>query len=57
VVKKRSRREAYLQMREEIDNFKYNKERYKRSLTQSNYKKLKNIKEEIQKQKEEYFMI
>ena len=55
VVKKRSRREAYLQMREEIDNFKYNKERYKRSLTQSNYKKLKNIKEEIQKQKEEYF--
>ena len=55
VVKKRSRKEAYLQMREEIDNFKYNKERYKRSLTQSNNKKLKNIKEEIEKQKEEYF--
>ena len=32
-----------------------NEERYKRILTQNNYKKLKNIKEEIQKQKEEYF--
>jgi hypothetical protein len=55
VVKKRIRREAYLQMREEIDNYNYNKQRYKRSLTLNNNKKLKNIREEIQKQKEEYY--
>ena len=54
VVKKRVRREAYIQMREEIDNYNYNKERYKRSLTLNNNKKLKNIREEIKKQKEEY---
>ena len=55
VVKKRSRREAYLQMREEIDNYKYNKQKYKRSLTLNNNKKLKKIKEEIEKEKKEYF--
>ena len=55
VVKKRSRKEAYLQMREEIDNYKYSKLRYKRSLTQSNNKKIKIIKEEIEKEKKEYF--
>jgi len=55
VVKKRSRREAYLQMREEIDNFKYNKDKYKRSLTQSNNKKIKLIKEDLEKQKKDYF--
>ena len=55
VVKKRSRKEAYLQMREEIDNYKYNKMKYKRSLTLSNNKKIKIIKEEIEKEKKEYF--
>ena len=55
VVKKRSRREAYLQMRDEIDNFNYNKLKYKRSLTQSNNKKYKIIKEEREKEKKAYF--
>ena len=55
VVKKRSRKEAYLQMREEIDNYNYNKKKYKRSLTQNNNKKIKIIKEEIEKEKREYF--
>ena len=55
VVKKRSRKEAYLQMREEIDNFKNNKNKYKIILTQRNNKKFKNIKEEIEKQKKEHF--
>ena len=55
VVKKRSRKEAYLQMREEIDNYKYNKMKYKRSLTLSNNKKIKIIKEEIEKEKKAYF--
>ncbi len=55
VVKKRSRKEAYLQMREEIDNYNNNKQRYKRSLTISNNKKFKKFKEEIEKEKKEYF--
>jgi len=55
VVKKRSRKEAYLQMREEIDNYNYSKQRYKRSLTLNNNKKIKNIREEILKQKEDYY--
>jgi hypothetical protein len=42
-------------MREEIDNYKYNKQKYKRSLTLNNNKKLKKIKEEIEKEKKEYF--
>ena len=55
VVKKRSRKEAYLQMREEIDNYNNNKQRHKRNLTLSNNKKHKKIKEEIEKVKKEYF--
>lgn len=55
VVKKRSRKEAYYQMRGEIDLFNYNKEKYKRSLTQNNNKKIKIIKKEIEKEKKEYF--
>ena len=43
-----------MQMREEIDNYKYNKLMYKRALTQSNNKKIKIIKEEIEKEKKEY---
>ena len=54
VVKKRSRKEAYMQMREEIDKYKYNKFKYKRALTQNNNKKIKIIKEEIEKEKKEY---
>ena len=54
VVKKRSRKEAYMQMREEIDSYKYNKLKYKRALTQSNNKKIKIIKDEIEKEKKEY---
>ena len=55
VVKRRSRKEAYMQMRKEIDEFKENKRKYKRSLTLSNNKKIKTIREEVEKSKKEYF--
>ena len=38
-------------MRDEIDNFNNNKQRYKRSLTISNNKKLKKIREETRNKK------
>ena len=47
VVKKRSRKEAYLQMREEIDNYNYNKQKYKRSLTQNNNKKIRKCLDKV----------
>ena len=55
VVKRRSRKEAYIQMRQEIDEFKQNKENYKRSLTLSNNKKIRAIRDEVAKIKKEYF--
>ena len=55
VVKKRSRKEAYIKMRDEISKFKINKERYKRSLTESNNKKLQKLMEDVEKGKKEYF--
>ena len=55
VVKRRSRKEAYMQMRKEIDEFKQNKENYKRSLTLSNNRKIQSIRDEVEKSKKEYF--
>ena len=55
VVKRRSRKEAYIKMRNEISNFKITKEKHKRTLTHSNYKKIKKLKEEVEKEKKEYF--
>ena len=55
VVKKRSRKEAYYQMRKEIDSFKDSKEKIKRLLTCNTVKKSKNFKKDLEKQKDEYF--
>ena len=55
VVKRRSRKEAFIKIKNEISNFKINKEKYKRSLTQSNNQRAKKLKEEIEKEKKEYF--
>ena len=55
LVKRRNRREAFLKIRKEISNFKISKEKYKRYLTQSNYKRAKKLREEVEKEKEEYF--
>ena len=55
VVKRRSRKEAYIKMRNEISNFKITKEKHKRTLTHSNYKKIKKLKEEVEKERKEYF--
>ena len=55
VVKQRSRKEAFIKIKNEISSFKINKEKYKRCLTQSNNKKAKKLKEEIEREKKEYF--
>ena len=55
VVKRRSRKEAYIKMRDEISNFKLNKEKYKRTLTQRNNKVEKKLKEYVKRQKNEYY--
>ena len=55
VVKRRSRKEAFIKMRSEISNFKITKEKHKRTLTNSNNKKIKKLKEEVEKEKKEYF--
>ena len=54
VVKKRSRKEAYEQMRKEIDNFALSKERYKNNLLSENYKKYLEIKKDTKASKNEY---
>ena len=41
VVKRRSRKEAYIKMRSEISNFKITKEKHKRTLTNRNNKRIK----------------
>ena len=55
VVKRRSRNEAYLKMRNEISNFKINKEKYRRTLTQKNNKTEKKMKEDVEREKKEYY--
>ena len=54
VVKRRSRKEAYLQMRTEIDNFKFNKEKYKKNLLIENYKKFVEMKKDLNSFQNEY---
>ena len=55
VVKRRNRKEEFVKIKNEILNFKLNKEKYKRSLTQSNNKRARKLKEEVEKEKKEYF--
>ena len=55
VVKKRSRREAYVQMRTEIDNFTTDKKNYINKLMSMNYKKYLEIKKEVNESKKSYF--
>ena len=55
VVKKRSRREAYLQIRNEVDNFKTEKKNKKEFLTQKNNENFFRRKKEIEKEQNEYF--
>ena len=47
VVKKRSRKEAYTQMRTEINDFENKKHRYIKNLLRSNFKKYLEMKKEI----------
>ena len=54
VVKRRSRKEAYTQMRTEIDNFNNNKEQYKKNLLLKNYKKFIEMKKDLTSSKNEY---
>ena len=54
VVKRRSRKEAYVQMRTEIDNFESNKEQYKKNLLFKNYRKYIEMKKDLTASKNEY---
>ena len=47
VVKKRSRKEAYVQMRTEIDEFENKKNRYIKNLLKTNFKKYLEMKNEL----------
>ena len=47
VVKKRSRKEAYVQMRTEIDEFENKKNRYIKNLLRTNFKKYLEMKNEL----------
>ena len=55
VVKRRNQREAYIKIKKEISNFRISKEKYKRSLTQSNNKKLKKLVKDIENEKKVFF--
>ena len=55
VVKKRSRREAYIQIRNEVDNFKRNKEDYKISLEKKNNETYYKLKREMNNDRKSYF--
>ena len=57
VVKKRSRREAYLQMRTEVDNFKKNRDDYKNYLEKKNNETYYELKKEMNKDRNSYFDI
>ena len=54
VVKRRSRKEAYTQMRTEIDNFQSTKEKYKNNLLIENYKKYIQMKKDLNSSQKEY---
>ena len=51
VVKKRSRKEAYIQMRTEINDFETKKQRYIKNLLRNNFKKYLEMKQEIKESK------
>jgi len=57
VVKKRSRREAYLQMRTEVDNFKKSRDDYKNYLEKKNNETYYELKKEMNKDRNSYFDI
>ena len=54
VVKRRSRKEAYVQMRTEIENYEANKLKYKKNLLSQNYKKYIEMKKDISSSQKEY---
>lgn len=54
VVKRRSRKEAFIQMRKEINKFKSNKEKYKKNLLIENYKKFIGMKKDLNSFQNEY---
>ena len=57
VVKKRSRREAYLQMRTEVDNFKKNRDDYKNYLEKKNNETYYILRREMNRDRNSYFDI
>ena len=57
VVKKRSRREAYIQMRTEVDNFKKSRDDYKNYLEKKNNETYYELKKEMNKDRNSYFDI
>ena len=54
VVKKRSRKEAYIQMKTEINNHEDNKQRYLRNLLRKNFQKYLEMKKDIKDEKNDY---
>ena len=54
-IKRRSRQEAFIKIRDEISNYKINREKHRRNLTNSNNKRIKKLKEENEKEKTECF--
>ena len=54
VVKKRSRKEAYVQMRTEINDFENKKHRYIKNLLTKNYEKYLEMKKELKEAKYDY---
>ena len=54
VVKRRSRKEAYNQMRTEINNYESKKEQYKKNLLLHNYKKFLLMKKDVSYSQNEY---
>lgn len=54
VVKKRSRKEAYIQMRTEIDDFENRKRRYIKNLLRENFKKYLEMKKELKNSQNDF---
>ena len=54
VVKRRSRKEAYTQMKTEINDFELNKEKIKNNLLMENYKKFIEMKKDLNSSQNEY---
>ena len=54
VVKKRSRKEAYTQMRTEIDEFENKKQRYIRNLLRNNFTKYLEMKKDLKDSKDDF---